>query len=250
MEHLADTIGENRFARQKKGKEKRKERERIVDRYSFDDIEGSLQFFFVCFFLGSFYFSLSCLSTFQSIENSRGRIFSRYSRENVFEVFRHETLEEAKPWRWNLGPARRTLNVLNNSGCLINRGSDKKARNDEIMCSSPYSRLLSLLCHYFYSISYLYTHIYIHIHYSFFPTSTCLCYKIRLDQPPPVPLFRLIAPIPAYRSAQLSVICFCFNLLNTRLLNRSSPARTLISFVISQICFIHSGIQNDFENNR
>lgn len=28
MEHLADTIGENRFARQKKGKEKRKERER------------------------------------------------------------------------------------------------------------------------------------------------------------------------------------------------------------------------------
>lgn len=57
MEHLADTIGENRFARQKKGKEKRKERGRIVenDRYSFDDIEGSLQFFFFfCFFLDRF----------------------------------------------------------------------------------------------------------------------------------------------------------------------------------------------------
>lgn len=65
MEHLADTIGENRFARQKKGKEKRKERERIVDRYSFDDIEGSLQFFFlfvsfwVAFIFRSLVFQLS-----------------------------------------------------------------------------------------------------------------------------------------------------------------------------------------------
>lgn len=62
MEHLADTIGENRFARQKKGKEKRKERGRIVenDRYSFDDIEGSLQFFFffVSFWIGFIFRSL------------------------------------------------------------------------------------------------------------------------------------------------------------------------------------------------
>ena len=76
--------------------------------------------------------------------------------------------------------ARRTLNVLNNSGCLINRASDKKARNDEIMCSSAYSRLFSLLCHYFYSKP-LYIYIYIFLYITFSPLAHFALYKIRLD---------------------------------------------------------------------
>lgn len=182
MEQLAPILSEKialvgtekKIKREEGGKEKK-------NTYSFDNIEGSLKFFLFFFSFLWIYFIFIYLVIFFPSRNFRNR---SKIRGNFLE-WMYFSVSKIRQRRWNLDDetsvqARRTLNVLNNSGCLINRASDKKARNDEIMCSSAYSRLFSLLCHYFYSKP-LYIYIYIFLYITFSPLAHFALYKIRLD---------------------------------------------------------------------